>query len=447
MPSIGNSVFGDWKEGETASKCLALTALLALAAFGLFPVFVAVNALRYPLFDFMLDMNMSLLDAVFFPLVALCSVAAYFLALWVLAREKRQVSRFLLSNSTVFVPFAALLLWMIANVFLVHGVTQQTLYGYQLRHESFLLTLEYYLSFLMLGVFLCKPRWKLWLLRGLTAVSVLLIPCAFYLRDHWKIAYSDSLNCIWANSNYYGYFLTVFVGLSAALLAGSKSWGWRVFYAAALVLNSVTLCLNDTFGAWIGSFCACVFVVTAYKLRDGRCNRWALAALGLFLLSMLVTGTISGALSVNLLQFVHDVQLLLEEPESSKAEMAGSGRWCIWRNCIELIRQNPLFGVGFEGLLTRGATFFGRNVRPHNEYMQYALFFGIPGGILYTLGCAGVYVRAWKYRTRLDNITLAALAAAFGYLCGAFFGVTVYNTAPYLFIMLGLGYVHADSAE
>ena len=416
----------------------------ALATFGLFPVVIALRTLSHLSFDQMITDSMGLLDGFLFPLVALFSVAAYSLTAGKLWNEKRP-----LKNNAPLKLFFALLLWMCGNVLFVNGVTDSVWFGDGLQHESFLLHIEYFLSFLMMGVFLREQRLKLWLLRGLTAVSLFLVPCAFYLWRNLQASpvYYDwrpSVACIWSNPNYYGYFLTVFVSLSAALFAGAESRGWRAFYAAALVANSVTLCYNDTLGAWIGALCGCLFVVAAYRLRDGRWNRWSLAALGLFLLSMCAVGLANGRLFANVSGLSRDVGLVLTQPDSAAAQGTGSGRWIIWRRCVELIRQYPLFGIGFEGVYVRNLReFMGAHYRPHNEYMQYALFYGIPGGALYLAGCASIYIRALRRRAVLDNVTLAALTAAFGYLCGAFFGLTVYNTAPYLFIMLGLGYVQA----
>ena len=61
-------------------------------------------------------------------------------------------------------------------------------------------------------------------------------------------------------------------------------------------------------------------------------------------------------------------------------------------------------------------------------------------GIAYFAGCLGVFLRGLRRRRTLDGVTLACLTGAFGYLVSAFFGLTLYCTAPFLFIMLGLGY-------
>ncbi|MBR4211076.1 MAG: O-antigen ligase family protein [Oscillibacter sp.] len=393
------------------------------------------------------------MDYFVFPLVIAAAFLMYVLTLGKLCHEKRSPLKEF-EKHPAFLLFLFLLAWMSVGMACVHGATHEVAYGLGLNHETFLRQIEYFAGFFALGVTLQNKHWKRWFLRGVTVVSVILVPCSFYLWQytHASLIYPDWepwFSCVWTNPNYYGYFLTVFISLSAGGLAGAESRGWRAFYAAALVANSVTLCYNDTLGAWIGTLCGCLFPVLAYRLRDGRWNRRTLAALGLFLLSMYAAGVVNGNLSPNILKLFKDIILILTQPNAEATKHAGSGRWFIWLRCMELIRQYPLFGIGFEGIMAKDLLSFAGNARPHNEYMQYALFYGIPAAILYTLGCASIYVRAWRRRAVLDNVTLAALTAAFGYLCGAFFGLTVYNTAPYLFIMLGLGYVRetAQAAE
>lgn len=64
--------------------------------------------------------------------------------------------------------------------------------------------------------------------------------------------------------------------------------------------------------------------------------------------------------------------------------------------------------------------------------------FGIPEGVLYILGCIGVFLR--NVKRELKPVSFVCLTAAFTYLVSDCFGVTLYNTAPFLFIFLGLGY-------
>ena len=48
-------------------------------------------------------------------------------------------------------------------------------------------------------------------------------------------------------------------------------------------------------------------------------------------------------------------------------------------------------------------------------------------------------------RKKLTNVQIVSLIASFAYLASSFFGVTMFYTAPYLFILLGLGYSRDES--
>ena len=64
--------------------------------------------------------------------------------------------------------------------------------------------------------------------------------------------------------------------------------------------------------------------------------------------------------------------------------------------------------------------------------------------LLYFLGCFGIFLRALKKKKIMDGATLVSLCAAFGYLVSSFFGMTLFSTAAYLFIFLGMGYVREE---
>ena len=79
-------------------------------------------------------------------------------------------------------------------------------------------------------------------------------------------------------------------------------------------------------------------------------------------------------------------------------------------------------------------------LRAHNEYLQYATFYGIPAGICYIAGCFSVYLHGLKHRKELDLYTVTCLVTAFSYLASAFVGNTKMLTTGLFFCILGLGF-------
>ena len=85
--------------------------------------------------------------------------------------------------------------------------------------------------------------------------------------------------------------------------------------------------------------------------------------------------------------------------------------------------------------------------RPHNEFLQYSAFFGIPATVFYVAGILAIYLKALKNKYKLDIYAKASLITAFAYLVSSLFGNTMYYTTPYLFILLGIGTIQNSETE
>ena len=286
---------------------------------------------------------------------------------------------------------------------------------------------------------------------ALTLISIVLVPFAVYFDA--KVYTKDVILLVFSNSNYYGIYLNVIISLCASMLVMEKDRKKLALFGIAFAVNTVVLYFNNTMAAWVGVLFACLFSIIAFRVRDGKFNRRSFIPLALFAGGLFVCGLIDESFikgnnnfTQNLIVLFRDILNIRTDPNSSVANSAGSGRWIIWKYYLSLVKEHPCFGIGLDGVRTLDIGEVIKQNRPHNEYLQYAAYLGIPGMLLYFSSCLSVYIRAIKYRKHLDNLTLAALTAAFGYLVGAFFGNTVYNTTPFLYIMLGLGYVNKGSS-
>lgn len=437
---------------------------LVLFAFGLTalaPLLISVRALHYivPQFQITAEPFQYMIDALYtsdydalmhhfiFPCVTLAALLVYVISYYK-SREAGTLPLLKQRRDPALVLFAALAVWLLINVFFVNGPTHFALQGELMQHENIFLYLKYYFCFFLMGLFLTDQERKRLLLFFFTAVSLVIVPFAVYL--HEKVYYPFNIRSIFSNSGYYGAYLCMIIGLSASMMAGEKSRGLRCFYAAALLVNTTVLYFNKTSASWVGVFFALLFSIIAYRIRDGKYEPRTIAAFILFLAVLIICGLVDSAFiregqnnfAINMAELYQDTGSILSNPDAADTMSAGHGRWRIWKNCLTLIKEHPLFGIGHDGIRELGLRDFVGHNRPHNEYIQYALFFGIPGLLLYFFACLSVYLRAAKYRHALDAPTLAALTAAFGYLVGAFFGISVYNVTPYLYIMLGLGYLN-----
>ena len=126
----------------------------------------------------------------------------------------------------------------------------------------------------------------------------------------------------------------------------------------------------------------------------------------------------------------------------------GSGRLFIWRQAWGLVRESPLLGGGPDSLGLRGLEEFSRyneaeNVMftatidvAHNEYLNILVNQGGLALAAYLTAIAASLVQWW--RNPDDRTKAVAGAAALFYLLQAFFGISQYITAPYLWIALAI---------
>lgn len=440
-----SSIRGFW-DSVTRNR-ISVISLISLLIFAVAPAITEFRTLHQLVFDFMVMNHEDLMDKLVFPVIGWSSFIIYILIIGKSVHVKYPIKSLVRDNPS-FIIAAFLIGWMYFTVFYINRETSAVNFPVALKHETFMLHLLYYFGFFFLGYQLSKPLHRLILLRFMVVISMLMVPAAFYFPLHMRVSplydWSPCFEGIFTNPNYYGYFLTVFIGLSAALFTVTESRIWQYVYAASIIINCVALSYTETRGAWVGSFFAIVFLILTIRIRNGHVHKKAIVAFFIFTVTFVMTGLLNGALGTRGLAFFGDLRALLFNADSEEALRAGSGRWKIWMKSFELIREHPVFGIGFEGIHGMDLIDYVGNARPHNEYIQYTLFYGIPGGVLYVAWIISIYVRALKRKARLDNITLAALIAAFGYLVSAFFGLTVFSTAPYLFVMLGMGYIHTE---
>lgn len=335
--------------------------------------------------------------------------------------------------------FGFTLLMMLLST-LVNGITPAVLHGDSYRRES-LYSFAAYFIFLFLGAtFIQSERKKSILLGAYLFSSLILAVREFiaYMMTPPELAqrYMMIVTSVFEQFNHYGYYLAMAILISSVLIR-SREKLLRYLAAVSFLANTAVLVVNDTFGAFLSCLFGLIFSIIVFSVCNRKLDKTAVWMLALFILTALLTNLKCGTLLQNFSQLFTDVEKISSGAED--AEKAGTFRWGIITATIGYISERPLLGFGLEGI---GQRLFSdiRTDRPHCEYLQYAAFFGIPAAVSYVLGVFHVFLNGLKHRYELGLYTKAALVAAFGYLVSAAFGNTMYYTAPYLFILLGLGY-------
>ncbi len=206
-----------------------------------------------------------------------------------------------------------------------------------------------------------------------------------------------------------------------------------------LTLFTVTLLINNTFGAFIGASFGIAAAYVFYFVRRGKVRWYVFLPVVIFIALTVLNSVkiIPSATPIisDVTKTAEDVQkIVANDPDAGRA---GSSRWTLWKTTFERILQRPIFGFGPEGfvgeykLTSAGTT-------THNEYLQMAGYLGIPALLLYLAALVTLAVKQWKRLKRLDPLVVVFAGGTVAYLVSAFVGNPVFNTAPFFWMFLGL---------
>lgn len=435
-----------YKIGNISDKSISLLASITVCFVLLEPVFMFFYTFHGNNIDVYLLKSTNIVEGWVFPLTSIMSFVLYFLVLMRIRNENKGIL-YHLKNNPVFIIFSiAVFLMFSSQIYNMNNGWNASWSDTPdfIRAESFVMQYSYFVVLLFAGSQVRVEKHKKYLLRSQLFVSVLVVICAFI---HWKsenpsYIFSDfewDFIAYFNNKNYYGYYLAVFTPLAGAMFVYEKNIIWKIIALVSFIMNTIALALNDCTGAWVGAFFGILFIIITHLIIERKANIQTLILLPLFIFSLYITGHINGTFEANLSVFGSDIVKIATNAEG--VEAAGSGRIQLWTAAIDVIKGDPLFGIGFEGVYVREYVGAPYMTRPHNEFLQYAMFYGIPMAVMYFAGCIGIFIRALRKKKYLDGATLACLTAAFGYLVSSFFGLTVHSTTMFLFVFMGMGYV------
>ena len=329
-----------------------------------------------------------------------------------------------------------------------NGFTYYSVYGHPYTKMGMWTYISNVVLFLFISSLVYDERVKGFLVKSCCVIASLYALFGIFMLN--LLAEEGKLSVTFYNSNHYGYYLAVSIPLTASLIVDSidkLSKGQKTgvdigIYCVLMAVQCFALGYNDTLGAWIAVMLSLVFLFVAYRMKDGRFSWAVLAPLGIFIGMTILSGFLTTSVFTSLNQTIEDIDAIAQG--AAQAEQAGNGRWIVWKLTVKYILKYPLFGNGIEGLLNTITREGSPTGSPHNEYLEYMAFFGIPAGLAYIAACLSVFIHAIKHKKELNAATLACLTGAFGYLVSAFFGVCFYYTATYPFIFLGLALNFAE---
>lgn len=321
------------------------------------------------------------------------------------------------------------------------------------RYEGVITIVVYCIVFFLVSCYGKAEKWLLWPLGiGITVLCVVSI-LELYGHNPFNL-YPEGMNYFGAGKLYSGKYLGTIgnADLLVAFFCIAVPTMWVSFlrldgkrrYAILLPLflslfvllkMNVAAGLLGVFGGGLVS----IPVVFPCKARRRKALAWmllALIVLGLVFIFFADIG--SGTL--------HELHALLHGDVSDKF---GTSRVYIWRNVLRLVPERLWLGAGPDTLsladiepFTRyepslNKTFVARIDTAHNEYLNVLYHQGVFALLAYLAALIFAAVR-WIKQSEKNTACAVMGAAVLGYCIQAFFGISMFITAPFFWISFGL---------
>lgn len=344
-----------------------------------------------------------------------------------------------------FIYLALLALWILISS-VVTGFKYETVIGSERSRTGLICSFCYFIFFVIALSIKNEKLKKIWFAVFLSVAFVLnVVVIIDYFSGNKLNAIGENL--VFYNRNHFGYYVLVETVCAMALYSVTEKTLFRILSIAVYATGLFSLTLVDTLGCTLAVIFGAIFTVIVLILTGKfRLTRMIVLALtsAAVILILLFVPTFSGTTSAERIKEHSDeVADVIEKSKDISAAPGsmGAGRLDLWRRAVRCTLEKPLFGYGLADMreqLTEATG--GRNNTVHNEFFEYSSNSGIPALGFYLAFVMAVFIRGAKNRKRLTNVQIVSLIASFAYLASSFFGVTMFYTAPYLFILLGFGY-------
>lgn len=443
-----------YKLGKASDKTISIFACIAIGLVLAEPAFMFFYSFHSRSIDVYMMEAVYIINGWVFPLASVVTFIIYILVLLRIRNENKGLVYHLKKNPLFFIFALVVLFMFISQIYnMNHGLDA----GFTdtpdwIRNESFDMQYSYFMVLLFAGSQVRIRKHKQFLLRSQLIISMMVVGSGFkiWLSDFLSFLitsdeFEKGFMAFFTNLNYYGYYLSVCVPLAGAMFVHEKNKVWKIIALISFAANIVALSLNTTRGAWLACAMGVLFIIIATFIIEKKVNKWSLLLIPIFAITLYIPAHTQGTFEENFTSIGSDAVKVITNAEG--VENAGTDRIKLWLAGLDVVWDNPIFGIGFEGVYVREYVGAPYMTRPHNEFIQHAMFYGIPMAVMYICGCFGIFLRALRKKKHLDGVTFSSLAATFGYLVSSFFGLTVHSTAMFLFVFMGMGYVRVPEAS
>lgn len=312
--------------------------------------------------------------------------------------------------------------------------------GNTYRHEGYI-TYIAYIGFFTLVLTLKNEKKRKILMHIFcfvaTIMSVLTILQFYRIPIRVFINFRGMLSAVFYNSNHYAYYLTIAVMVMSGIFITNNNLVVKVLYLIEFIISIFVLIVNDTFGAYSAVFIGIIFSMLFLSKIKTKNFFYTIIIFIIFIVVSIFIDINYNIVKNNIISIFTSAHQITTDINNS--DYIGAGRMGLWKDSFFFIKQKPIFGFGLENLhcAYNGYKIMNNN-RPHNEYLQHAVFMGVPALLCYISSLFIIVKNNYKYRKKISDSTQIALCSMIAYCASAFFGNTMFYTTPYFIIMLSM---------
>lgn len=346
------------------------------------------------------------------------------------------------------------------------------IWGSIYRYEGLVQICAYYMLFLN-SRFINKKTLIVKVINSLLIVGILQFIYSFlqvfvrgkYIYVKYEFVYYRASGFI-GHPNMLGSYivLTLLLALGMYFLYDKN----KKFYLISSILLYINLILAESTGPFYGFVCGLIFMFVYLLKKKKICFSTILITtmvmiMGLLSVTMIsklwctykfhdkfrdyftITGDIKGTfVTINEL-ISNDVKN--NESQVSTIESYGSNRIWLWSRSLRLVPKYWLHGTGIDNFtkafsnnlseVDKNISYLGGALfdRAHNEYLHLLITQGIFTLITYLALLLLVFIKGVKSK---DTLTWVLLFSFVGYAIQAFANISVYNVAPFFFVVMGM---------
>ena len=326
------------------------------------------------------------------------------------------------------------------------------IFGKSFRHEGLLSILSYYLLFINWKINGTKEDIKKFikLLVLIAAINSIYALFQIYFPFSFIIKYADDIKMasgMCGNPNFFGSLIVTAISIVTCRYLIAKDKSIKNIVLITLLFISLINCQST--GPFLTFIVLLLFLlIFLYK------KKYPIFKKSLVLIITLIITYIT-IYFVNMYIYNSNRCELCDIKQT--VNNGGNGRIDIWKNSLEIVKENFIVGVGFDNFVLAypnpkveyGISFTieeGTIKREepksyyivdnaHNVYLHTLVSTGIIGFIPYLLLCILTFIKGFKSE---ENLVLIIFSGFVAYSIQAFANISVVQVAPIYFIIIGL---------